>query len=63
MTRKDKLDLTFSIILIIWGGALWFFIVRSRLYDNVLAIIFASINGVIGVVYLIKSIRRLTMSR
>jgi hypothetical protein len=63
MTRKDKLDLTFSISLIIWGGALWFLIIRSRLYDNVLAIIFAGINLVIGVVYLIKSVRRLTTSR
>lgn len=63
MTRKDKLNLTFPIILIIWGGALWFLIIRSRLYDNVLAIIFAGINLVIGVVYLIKSVRRLTTSR
>jgi len=63
MTRKDKVNLTFPIILIIWGGALWFLIIRSRLYDNVLAIIFAGINLVIGVVYLIKSVRRLTTSR
>jgi hypothetical protein len=61
MTRKDKLDLTGSIVLIIWGGALWFLVIRSRLYDNVLAIIFAIINVVIGVVYLIKSVRRLIM--
>jgi len=59
MTRKQKLDLIFSVIALVWGGGLWFLLIRSRLYSNISAMVMASILVVVGTYYLIKSLRDL----
>ena len=60
VTNKSRTNLIFSIICILWGGAVWFLIISSKRYDNVLAIVMASILVCMGVYSLIKALLKST---
>jgi cytochrome bd-type quinol oxidase subunit 2 len=53
-----RTGLIFSAILVVWGGAIWFAILMSQRYDNLLAIVAASSLLCIGLYYLFKGLRR-----
>jgi hypothetical protein len=59
-TYKARTNLIFSIICIVWGGAIWFVILWTRRYDNVLSIVAASILVCVGAYSLVMSLRKRT---
>jgi heme/copper-type cytochrome/quinol oxidase subunit 3 len=52
-----RTGLIFSVILIVWGGAIWFAILTTRRYDNLLAIVAASSLLCIGLYSLVMALR------
>jgi hypothetical protein len=57
-TYNARTGLIFSVICIVWGGALWFVILWTQRYDNVLAIVGASTLTCVGVYSLAMSLRK-----
>jgi hypothetical protein len=53
-----RTGLIFSVICIIWGGAIWVAILMAQRYDNVLAMVAASSLLCIGLYSLIMSLRK-----
>jgi Ca2+/H+ antiporter len=53
-----RTSLIFSAILIVWGGAIWFAILLTQRYDNLLAIVAASSLLCIGLYYLFMGLRK-----
>ena len=52
-----RTGLIFSVICVVWGGAIWVAILMAQRYDNVLAMIAASSLLCIGLYYLVKGLR------
>jgi len=53
-----RTGLIFSVILIVWGGAIWVGILTTGRYDNLLAIVAASSLLCIGLFSLVMALRK-----
>jgi hypothetical protein len=53
-----RTGLIFSVTLIVWGGAIWFAILMTQRYDNLLAIVAASSLLCIGLYCLLMVLRK-----
>jgi hypothetical protein len=57
-SHKSQVDITFSIICIIWGAGVWYLIVVKSAYSNVFAIVMASILVCVGLYSLARRLLR-----
>ena len=48
-SHKSEVDITFSIICIVWGAGVWYLIVVKSAYNNVFAVVMASILVCVGI--------------
>jgi hypothetical protein len=48
-SHKSQVDITFSIICILWGSGVWYLIVVKSAYSNVFAVVMASVLVCVGI--------------
>jgi hypothetical protein len=58
LSHKSQVNITFSIICILWGAGVWYLIVVKSAYSNVFAIVMASILVCVGIYSLARRLVR-----
>jgi hypothetical protein len=58
VANPARTNIISSSFCILWGGTIWFLILRSRRFDNNFAMVMATLLVCLGVYYLVRSLRR-----